>query len=142
MKFRIMAILVVVMGVFLILSGTASAQDTDTISDDLQEASPIELWQMLAGIVIPLVVGVIVRQGWTVQYKNAALFAVSVVVTTVGMYFAGTLDNVRDWVVVLMTIVITAYGSYQTLWQFLPLPQRIEAATGGDPLSAARYNKL
>jgi hypothetical protein len=107
---------------------------------DLDEQAPIELWEALSGLLIPLVVGVIVRQGWTSQYKNAALFGISVLVSAAGLYFQGDLDRVEDWVTTIMTIVLLAFGSYKTLWQAAPLPQWIESKTGGDPMASSSYN--
>jgi hypothetical protein len=114
--------------------------EADVGGVDLDEQAPIELWEALSGLLIPLIVGIIVRQGWTSQYKNAALFGVSVLVSAVGLYFQGDLDRVEDWVTTIMTIVLLAFGSYKTLWQAAPLPQWIEEHTGGDPMASASYN--
>jgi len=118
---------------------TTDESTVDEVGDELDEISPIETWELLAGIIIPLIVGAINRQGWTVQYKNGALFAVSAVMTAIGLYFQGDLDQVEDWVTTLMTLALMSYATYNTLWQFLPLPQRIEAATGGDPIATSKY---
>jgi hypothetical protein len=112
---------------------------SDLAGVDLDEMMPIELWEALAGIFIPLVVGGIIRQGWTVQYKNIALFCVSLVVTAIGLYFQGDLDRVEDWVTTVMTLLLMAYASYNTLGQAFPVAQWIESKTGGDPMNVAKY---
>ena len=106
-----------------------------------QQSSPIEQWQLLVGLFVPLVVGAIVRQGWTVQEKNGALFGVSLLVTIAGLYLNDQLHSIEELTTSLLTITVMAYGSYQTIWQALPLPQMIESRTGGDPIEAARYRQ-
>jgi hypothetical protein len=113
--------------------------DPDIGGVDLDEQSPIELWEALAGMLLPILVGLVNRQGWTVQYKNGALFVLSVVVAAAGLYFQGDLDRVEDWVTTIMTLLLIAFGSYKTLWQMLPLPQFVESKTGGDPMEASSY---
>lgn len=117
----------------------AATDPADWFDFELSQSSPIEQWQLLVGLFVPLVVGAIVRQGWTVQEKNGALFGVSLLVTIAGLYLNDQLHSIEELTTSLLTITVMAYGSYQTIWQALPLPQMIESRTGGDPIEAARY---
>jgi hypothetical protein len=114
--------------------------EADVGGVDLDEQSPIELWEALSGLLIPLAAGAIIRQGWPKQYKVGAQVVLSVIVTVAGLYFQGDLDRVEDWVTTIMTISLMAFGSYSTLWQVLPAPQWIESKTGGDPMASSSYN--
>jgi hypothetical protein len=113
--------------------------ETDIANVDLDEQTPIELWEALSGLFIPLGVGLIIRAGWTTQYKNGALFVLAVIVSAAGLYFQGDLDRAEDWVSTVMTLLLVSFGMYKTLYQFIPAPQWIESKTGGDPLNTSKY---
>jgi hypothetical protein len=116
------------------------ADPDDSAGDTLSEVSPIETWEVLASLLIPLVVGAVNRAGWTLQYKNAALAAVALLVTVAGLYFQGDLDQVEDWVTTFMTVLILSFGAYRTIYQAAPIPQWIESQTGGDPTRTSSYH--
>jgi hypothetical protein len=116
------------------------ADPDDSAADALSEVSPIETWELLASMLIPLVVGLVNRQGWTAQYKNVALAVVALVVTVAGLFFQGDLDQPEDWITTFMTVLILSFGTYKTLYQAVPVPQWIESRTGGDPIGTSSYN--
>jgi predicted ABC-type exoprotein transport system permease subunit len=123
-----------------VASQEEAADTDDSAADTLSEVSPIETWEVVVALFIPLVVGFVNRAGWTSQYKNAALAVVALLVTIGGLWFQGDLDQPEDWATTFMTVLILAFGTYRTLYQALPIPQWLEEKTGGDPMASSSYN--
>ena len=118
--------------------GVALAAAPPETGTGLERQSPIEAWEALSALAIPLVVGVVVRRHWPKGRQTAAMVAVSAVVALGGEYLKG---GFADWasadpLITLLTIVTLTQAAYRTIWQAIPLPQLIEASTGGDPFHA------
>jgi L-lactate permease len=96
----------------LVFTGAAFAQD----SEPVENAEDLAAWASITGILLPLVIAVILRHGWTAQVKMivAAVIAVvdAVVVTglTHGWHFDGHL------MATVAAVLALSQTTYRNIW--------------------------
>ena len=112
---------------------------------NIEDLTTFERWQYLAAF-LPFVVSVIIQRGWTKETQTRAAIVVYVIWGLFGALISGefvglTFDTALNVADSVMMVIIVGFVSYQTLWKAFPLPDRLEAATGGDPLVQVRPNQ-
>jgi hypothetical protein len=132
-----------VVGVLILLLATAPvwvfAADA---GDSLDNKTPLENWYYLTGLLIPVVTGALIKRNWSQGAKSAVMFALAAIVGVVGAYLRHELDNFDYSLTSIMAITVLAYGSYNSIWKAIPLPQLVDSATGGHSFAMLNpYNR-
>lgn len=86
----------------------------------LNDLTPYANWQLLLGIILPLVIALITKRDWSRGAKSGAMLAVSAIATVVGLYLNGTLyqggmDVVGQFLKVCLAVISFYYGILQPL---------------------------
>jgi hypothetical protein len=119
----------------------ASDDLVDDVGDDASELQPWEQWEYLVGaFVIPMITGIGIMKKMDVGQKNLVLAGVTLATTAIGLYLQGDLKDVSDWPSTFISLLISAFVSYNTLGRFVKVPQWLESKTGGDPLTTPVLN--
>ena len=110
-----------------------SSDDTDKdFSSTLDDLSPVELWELIAGLIISGVVVPLIRQNtWSPSAVKLAAFATAAIVALVGSYLRGELDNAEYTLAGVLKLAAIVYASYEAIWKakFLDwLPHTLEPA--------------
>lgn len=129
---------------FMVVLGLLLAQVAEFEFD--MTVPEVQQWWGLAALLPVLIgplIGWIVKQGGTKQQQAAVAMAVYFAYGLVGCWLSGYFDALTwatplEVLVSLMAVASLGYGSYQTLWRAVPLPQLLEAKAGGDPLVQER----
>lgn len=119
-----------------VVTRTAAAQgNTDPVS-----AMPLlDQWTLVGAILLPLAIGWIIKRGWTTQQQTAVQVVLCTLWGLLGAYidgaFAGfALDTPDNVIAAVLGSILVTWAWYQTVYKMIPVPQWIEAKTGGDPL--------
>ena len=104
--------------VFLGFAGAALAQDVvEDAGNGLGAASPYDNWQIVLGIVAPLVLQFLLRPGWSREKQTLAAFAFSTIAVLGGMYLDGTLLLNFDVVTTPLKVFPLIWVFYQGFWK-------------------------
>lgn len=99
---------------------------------DYYSLTPAELWPLVAGILLPLLVATIKRREWQSGAKAGVLFGCTIVVTTVGELVTGRLTQPHGWqawTVSAMVVLLIAHTTWQALWRPSGIDDRVMDAT-------------
>lgn len=100
-----------------------------------------ELWTVVAGTLLPLVVALVNRPKWSDGVRSGVMVLAVLVVTTVGEFFTGRMTqpgSLTEWVRSAFVIFVLTVTSYQFVWKKMGVAPRIEAATAPDPDPSGR----
>lgn len=87
-----------------------------------------QMWALIVGFFLPLVVAVVVQTSWPSWLKSVTLFVASTVVAFVTVYLTGDLDG-RTWLSATLVILVTAIAVYNGIWKPTKVAPAIESAT-------------
>jgi len=104
------------------------------LNGDGEQKSPLETWNGLVALVLPLIVGLFIQKGWTKGTQTAVMVGCALVTALVGQYLTDGFHGGewQDPMMTVMKVVGLTEIAYRTIWQAIPLPQLIESKTGGD----------
>lgn len=73
-----------------------------------------EMWKVIAAVVLPLLLSIIVKQGWSKAVKAVIALIACIAVATGDAFFAGTLSlvNAGKDILVVFFIVVTTYKGF------------------------------
>lgn len=134
---RIPRVWPVLIAALALLPMTALAADVGDGTISGESKSPIETWQGLVALVIPLIVAFIIQKGWSKGAQTATMVVVSFIVAVVGQYLTDGWDGFQsaDPMLTFLKVVTLTQAAYSTLYTAVPLPQWVEGKTGGDSFS-------
>jgi hypothetical protein len=89
-----------------------------------------QVWGLLLGFVLPGLTAVIQQPHWSKNRRIAVAVAVSAIMGTVTVYFAGGLDF-TNLVTTLPLVAIAAHTAYEKLWKPSGAAAAIENTTSG-----------
>jgi len=87
-----------------------------------------DLWRILVGFLMPLVIAAINQRTWRSQIKAAVMFGASVVVAAITLFFQGGVDW-TDYPRAFLLIFTTAQLGYLAWWKPSGVTDAIETAT-------------
>lgn len=87
-----------------------------------------EMWLLLVGFFLPLVISVIQQRGWSDQLRALVAFAACAVAGVGTAYFQGDLTG-RRVVSGVLIVLVTALATYRNLWKPTMIAPTIEAKT-------------
>lgn len=121
-----------------------SIDNTDqSVSDQLADAAPFEIWEILLGVALSgIVIPIFIQKGWSVEEQKATAFALAALAAIGGSYLRGELDNFTFTAASVLKMAGAVYIAYNTVWKvkFLSaIPAKIEEATGGDPANEMQF---
>lgn len=98
----------------------------------------IEQWWFIAAF-LPVVVGFIIQKGWSKRVQSTVAIAVYTAYGLIGAWLSGQFSGLAwssaiDVATSVMMVIIIGSTSYASLWKAFPIPQWIEAHSGGDPM--------
>lgn len=137
-------LLTVLLAVILALISCApalAATGDGSAGSDLAANSPLHLWQLLAGFLIPAFVQVAKRRHWDDEASRAVAVGCALVATVLGLWGDGNLHSGIDWVSTMITIVITTQTSYELVYKsklLAPLTAALGNIGGGPSTDAQR----
>lgn len=121
---------------WLSLIQTAAAQSG---GDPVTAIPLLDQWTLVGAIFLPMLIGWIIKRGWTTQQQTTVQIIVCTLWGLLGAFidgaFAGfALDTPDNVIAAVLGSILITWGWYQTVYKMVPIPQWIEAKTGGDPL--------
>lgn len=90
----------------------------------------LQMWSLIVGTLLPLVVAVVQRRTWPDWLRSAIMVAVSALAAAGTAYFQGDLTG-RRFVEAGLVIIVATIATYQGLWKPTGVAPAIEAKTGG-----------
>jgi hypothetical protein len=90
--------------------------------------SNLEMWSLLVGFFLPLVIAAIQRASWSNPVRAAVAF-VSCVVAGLGTVWLAGNFNTKDIVSSILVVLVTALATYKGLWKPSGVGPQIESAT-------------
>jgi len=97
--------------------------------------SDLDMWTLVVGFVLPLVLSVIIQTGWSPRLQAILAFVVAAIVAAVTLYLKNDLTG-RSWVSATLVILVTAIATYHGFWKPTNVANSIESRTnigGGAP---------
>lgn len=94
-----------------------------------------DLWVLIVGAALPLVISVLTRSTWSGKMKTAVMLVSVFVATTVGEILAGRLTepgSFMEWVRSVFIVFIVTATSYRNVWKPLHVTEKIERVTSPD----------
>jgi small basic protein len=92
----------------------------------------LEMWALIVGFVMPLVIAVVQRSTWTQTVRALVMAVSSLIAGGLTAYFAGQLNGV-DVTTSVLIVAIAAIASYVGFWRPTTVAPKIEAATSPKP---------
>lgn len=96
--------------------------------DDLHTLQNLEMWALLVGFVLPLVISALEQSTWSNGIRSAVAFVVCVIAGGITAWIAGDFDT-NDIVTAALIVLTTALATYKGLWKPTGIAPKIEAAT-------------
>jgi hypothetical protein len=96
-------------------SNDDAVSNGDDAGDALSKDTPAEQWQWLSSLIVPVIVQTLKRRNWTAEAKTGLLIVVAFVVTLIGSWTRGELDNFAFTSTALMQIAATSWVAYQIM---------------------------
>lgn len=81
--------------------------------------SLIQLWQLVFGVVLPLVIAMVTRVTWRPWAKSLTMLAFVTATTVVGMLIEGRQQptTLREWTTALFVVFLTSVTTYRHVWK-------------------------
>jgi hypothetical protein len=123
-------LLLVVLLLWLLSPGALFAQglDNSVIHKPPENATNLELWTWIAGIVLPPIASTIIQAGWSRSLQSVTVVGLALAAGTITCYFSGTLNG-ADLATTIAKVFAAAITSYLGFWKPTGIAPRIEAAT-------------
>lgn len=90
----------------------------------------LEMWSLLVGFFLPLVISAIQRASWSNPVRALVALGACVVAALGTVWLAGDF-NTKDIVSSVLLVLVTALATYKGLWKPTGVSPGIEAHTGG-----------
>lgn len=99
-----------------------------------------QLWEIVLGILLPLLIATVTRQTWSPGRKTGTMLVAVFVTTVVGELIYGRLvpeagASWRSWLASLFYVFVLTVTTYRHVWKPTGAAPRLEAAT--DPSKPA-----
>lgn len=96
---------------------TVTVSTNGDAANNLQDKSPIELWEVLVALAIPMIVQVAKKDHWTDETTRLVGIVGAVVSTGVAMALKGDFTHVDDWITTLGVVIAGSQAAYQMVWK-------------------------
>lgn len=93
-----------------------------------EELSNLDLWNLVAGFLLPPVLAVIQQPRWPDWLRAGVAFVAALLVAVGTTYFEGGISG-EDWVRSALVVFVVAVATYASFWKKTGLAPRIEEAT-------------
>jgi len=94
--------------------------------------SNLEMWSLLVGFFMPLVIAAVQRSTWTNPVRALVALLMCIVAAFGTVWFAGEFDT-NDIISSILLVLVTSIASYKGLWKPTAVAPKIEAATSPTP---------
>jgi len=89
----------------------------------------LQLWSLISGSVIPLVLAFIQQPKWSDQIRSLVTFAFSLLVGFLNVWLNGDLASAADWTSAILIVLIAAISTYKGFWKPTQIAPKVEQAT-------------
>lgn len=89
----------------------------------------LQLWSLVSGSLVPLVLAVIQQPKWSDQIRSLVTFAFSLLVGFLNVWLNGDLSKAADWTSAILIVLIAAVSTYKGFWKPSTIAPKIEYAT-------------
>lgn len=90
--------------------------------------SDLEMWTLVVGFFLPLVLSVIIQTGWDPRLQSIVAFVVAALIAAGTLALKGDLTG-RSWVSASLIILVTAIATYHGFWKPTNVAPSIESRT-------------
>lgn len=109
------------------------------MTGDLWTLDLVQLWDLLLGVLLPLVIATVTRATWSSRTKTLIMLAFVFVTTVLAELFAGRLQQPDGWrglVASLIVVFLLTVATYRHVWKPIGAVEKIEAVTTPAPRRA------
>ena len=93
----------------------------------------LAMWSLVAGFLVPLVVGLLKQTKWGESAKSFLAFGVALLVGAGTVYFEQPDWDWRDWVSSTLIVLVTAISSYHGFWKPTGIEPTVSSVTDRPP---------
>ncbi len=90
--------------------------------------SELEMWSLVVGFILPPVLALVMRKGWSDALKASVAFAACLVVAAGNAYLNNQLD-LSDWVKSALITLVLAVSTYKGFWKQIGVTQKLTDLT-------------
>lgn len=114
---------------FLVWAGQVAAQAADDVADGLEKATPLQNWQVIAGLVLPGILALVIQTGWSRSLQATVSMGAAMAVSVVAALLSDGSFVVPEVIVRGLETFAVAITMYYGLWKPTGIAPKIEAAT-------------
>ena len=104
------------------------AQDTGNTTSAASIVSNIEMWALITGFFLPLIVAALIRTKWPSWARATFAFLACMGAAAGTVALTGQLTT-ANWVAGSLTVLVAAITSFKGIWQQIGVVQKIEGIT-------------
>lgn len=109
------------------------------MTGDLWSLDLVQLWDIVLGILLPLVIAIVTRATWSSRLKTVVMLVFVLVTTVIAELFAGRLQQPDGWrglIASVLVVFLLTVTTYRHVYKPAGVTTRLEALTTPAPRRA------